>query len=80
MRYALALHDLGPSAHRSDEIVAALARPSSELSSIRSAAVEEGRDCRAVSLRLRVSASAHVELHRPYRRAMQKAAALATRP
>jgi len=37
LRYAArdALHDLGPGAHRSDEIVAALDRPSSELSSIR---------------------------------------------
>jgi len=52
MRYALALHDLGPGAHRSDEIVAALERPSSKL------------DRRAVSRRPRISVAAHVELHR----------------
>jgi len=65
MRYALALHDLGPGAHRSDEIVASLDRPSSEL------------DRRAVSRRPRVRlplTSSYIERHR---RAPQKTAALA---
>jgi len=77
MRYALALHDLGPGPHRSDEIVAALDRPSSELSSIRAQLLKKDvivAPSRGVlEFRLPLTSS-YIERHR---RALQKTAALA---
>jgi len=61
--YALALHDLGLTADRSDEIVAALNRPSSEISSIRAQLLKKDVISRR-HRRSQVSTSAHVELHR----------------
>jgi len=77
MRYALALHDLGPGAHRSDEIVAALDRPSSELSSIRSQLLKKdviAAPSRGVLEFQLPLTSSYIERHR---RALQKTAALA---
>lgn len=80
MRYVLALHDLGPGAHRSDELVAVLGRPSSELSSIRAQLLKKDvivAPSRGVlEFRLPLTSS-YIERHR---RRLAKTATLATLP